>query len=89
MKIYYQVGDGPWIKGDMSSMSGGREVHFSRWDEENQRYRDDVTLWNPEYLFHDTGMHVTGWQRLKDEGDNRYTLTSVDVKTYRPKEKKE
>lgn len=86
MKVFYQVGDGPWIKGHMMTLSGGREVSFSNRDDDG-RLVEEITMWHPEYLIHDSGMHVTGWQRVKDSGDNMYKLVSIDVKTYRPKDK--
>lgn len=81
MKCYYQhrEEDG-WIKGELISMSGGREVNFHSRDE-HERVIHQITLWNPEILFHGYGFSVSGFLREKEKGDNIYKLVSVDVVT--------
>jgi hypothetical protein len=81
MKVYYQnrEEDG-WIKGECTSMSGGKEIIFSSRDDQG-RVVHEITLWNPEVLFYGHGFHVTGSVRQKEMGDNIYKLESVDVVT--------
>lgn len=87
MKCYYQHrGENSWTKGELVSMSGGREVNFHSRDEQN-RVIHQITLWNPEILFYDYGFSVSGFLREKEKGDNIYKLVSIDVVTDKRKTK--
>jgi len=59
MNCYYQIGDGPWHKGSVTSCSGGREVCFCGQTDSGERHM--LTLYNPEVLFYGRAIHITGY----------------------------
>ena len=79
MKCCYRLDDGPWIKGEIVSMSGGREVNLhSRL--EDGTVANELTFANPEVLFCGRYMCITGYQAVESISSQRiYKLISVDV----------
>lgn len=96
MKCYYQIEDGPWVKGEMLTLRGNTEITFHSRNDKGV-VENEITLWKPEILIHYSGMHVTGWLshtcKAGDlggkfrEGENAYQLIRVDVQMRKPKEK--
>ena len=84
MKCYFQIEE-EWFKGEVVSMSGGTLVSFFSRNEENV-IEAELTLGNPEILFHGPGMVVTGYEQIDRKAvQPTYKLTSVEVRWTKPK----
>ena len=82
MTCYYQVEDGPWVKGRLLSMNGGTLANFCPEERPTEDSSAEFTLVNPGVLFHGVGITITGYVCGKDE---RYDLVSVDVRWTKPR----
>ena len=78
MKCYYQI-DENWIKGEVESL-GGIQVCFHSRDKRG-RVLEEVTLTNPEIIFHGSGFTVTGYRRDDDKKNSTFHLESVEVRS--------
>jgi len=84
MKCYFQVEE-EWIKGEVISMSGGMSVNFHSRDEKGV-VTNNLTLGNPEILFHYPGLVVTGYEQVDPKAvQPTYKLTSVEVRWTKPR----
>lgn len=81
MKCYYRTDDGPWIKGQITSMSGGTQISFCSRNESG--VVDEIILNSHEVLFFGEKFSVTGYQQVKDDSgkivNNILKLISVEV----------
>ncbi len=74
MNCYYQVNDGEWVKGDMSTCGGTKDIQFE--NSKGEIYR----IFNPEFLFGDY-LSITGYERITESDKSfKYKITFVDVK---------
>lgn len=76
MKCHYRVDDKEWIKGHMHTLSVN-SIHFHPAGG-TPVGRTYILHCDPEVLFHDNGMRVTGFL-VADSSKNLYQLISLDV----------
>lgn len=95
MNCYYQIEDGPWVKGEIVSMSGGRQVNFhSRDDQGHVSHQITLSVTEGSILFHGGGFSVCGYVPAGKEpdkanrvGSDLYKLARVDVRWTKPRTK--
>lgn len=78
MKCHYQLEDGPWREGEVTSSSG--QLAFSRRDGSG-RIVHEVVLSQPEVRFGSTGFRATGYVST---GQGVWALVIVDARMARP-----
>lgn len=83
MKCYYQPEDkgDEWLHGTLDSVRGGTLLHFTAKDDDGKVIHH-IALYQPECLFHDSGLSVTGWLNV---GNETHKLFKVEVRLVKPK----
>jgi hypothetical protein len=92
MNCYFQIEDGPWTKGRIKSMSGGKGIYFYRIENNELVYQ--MELWNPEVIFFGESISITGYRLVKpkpedkDQSTRHYEVVCADVRYTKPKKEK-
>lgn len=84
MKCHFEYEE-KWYKGYINSMHGNTQIYISTVPEINPRI--ELTIFKPEISVHDKSIYIWGYI-MKDSSKRLYQSVSIEVKFYKPREKK-